>query len=83
MSSNEGQAIMVEITEVCLCCSVTWQAKHGRGPRICSLCIQSLGSMGDSPQHAMCKEHDNVLDATLMCPQATLTNGPYVPLVAR
>jgi hypothetical protein len=33
--------------------------------------------------YVKCKEHDNVLDATLMCPPATMTNGPYVPLIAR
>jgi hypothetical protein len=75
--------VALKWTETCLCCGTSWASKHGRGPRICSLCIQSLGAMSNSPQFPVCKEHDKVLDATLMCPPATLTNGAYVPLVAR
>jgi hypothetical protein len=67
----------------CLCCGVTWESKHSRGPLLCGLCYQSLSSMAGASSESKCNEHGNWVNAIDVCPSATFTNGAYVPVVAR
>jgi hypothetical protein len=75
--------VAVRRTQICLCCGASWDSKHGRGPLLCGLCFRSLGPMAGTSPEAECREHRQWVDVNEVCPPATLTNGPYVPVVAR
>jgi hypothetical protein len=75
--------VAVHRTVSCLCCSAGWHSKHSRGPLLCAPCFMSIGHGIDRTHVVACKIHHKTLDIRDVCPQATLTNGAYVPLVAR
>jgi hypothetical protein len=73
----------VSTEQFCLCCGTSWASKHSRGPLLCGLCFRSLGAMAGTSANVMCNEHRRWVNAFEVCPPATMTNGAYVPLVAR
>jgi hypothetical protein len=75
--------VAVRRTQICLCCGASWESNHSRGPLLCGLCFQSLGLMIGGQLRSVCKAHMREVSANEVCPPATMTNGPYVPLVAR
>jgi hypothetical protein len=67
----------------CLCCGTSWTSEHSRGPLLCELCFHALGPMKSASVYSWCYEHYNRINANEVSPPVTMTNGPYVPLLAR